>query len=1128
MSDASGRRPKLLVANRAEIACRTLRAAAEAGVQTVAMAAADDTACRHTRLADTVVVLDGRGPAAYLDIDQIVAVAAANDVTMVHPGYGFLAENADFASAVEAAGLTFIGPTPATIARFGDKAEARALARSLGVPILAGSGILPDAATATAFVAEHGAAMFKAVAGGGGRGMRPATDTAQAAAAFERCSSEAAAAFGRGDVYAEQLVADARHLEVQIIGDGSGRVVHLWERECTLQRQNQKIMELAPAAGLDPTLRQRLIADAVSLAEAVDYRSLGTFEFLVDRSSDAHFFIEANTRIQVEHTVTEEITGVDLVRTQLRLALGNSLAAEGLGQPPRPRGHALQLRVNAETMQPDGTAKPTGGTLTRFAIPSGRGVRTDTHGYVGYTTNPAYDSLLAKVIVHVAKDDIPVHSRAAVALAEFDIGGVATNKAFLQALLARSEVRTNDVSTRYVAANAEQLVAEAAAREEAFAADESGESGSDPPGSGPGQRVDAADPLAVLTLGRQSTTNTGATSTAATDDRPVTAPLQGTIVAIGVAEGDEVAPGAPLLVMEAMKMEHVIAAPTGGVVTAITVAVGDPVFEGHPLLLLEPADIGPATTSTTDDVDLDHIRADLAESIERHGYGLDENRPDAVAKRHATGRRTARENLADLVDDGSFTEWGPLVVAAQRRRRSKQELIEKTPGDGLIGGIGTVNADLFGDDAATTKTMVVSYDYMVLAGTQGHNNHRKKDRGFDLAARLRTPAVLFAEGGGGRPGDTDGTVVAGLDGPAFTRWAQLSGTVPLIGIVGGYCFAGNAALLGCCDVIIATRRANIGMGGPAMIEGGGLGVFHPTEVGPTEVQAPNGVIDVLVDDEAAAVAAAKRYLSYFQGRLETWEAHDQRRLRHLVPENRLRVYDVRQVINTTFDVDSVLELRPGFGLGMITALARIEGRPVGVVANNPSHLAGAIDADGADKASRFMQLCDSFGLPIVSFCDTPGIMVGPEVEKTALVRHASRMFVTGANLDVPLGTIVLRKGYGLGAQAMAGGDFKAGVFTVGWPTSEFGGMGLEGFVKLGYRNELASIDDPVERRAEFEARVARLYEAGKGVSLADHFEIDDVIDPLDTRRWIMMMVSTAEQADRRGRSEPRRPNIDTW
>ncbi len=573
-------------------------------------------------------------------------------------------------------------------------------------------------------------------------------------------------------------------------------------------------------------------------------------------------------------------------------------------------------------------------------------------------------------------------------------------------------------------------------------------------------------------------------------------------------------------------MEHVITAPLSGIVRGVNVSAGDAIFEGHALVFVEAAAVSVSAEKVEHTVDLDAIRPDLAEAIARHAYGLDEHRADAVARRHESGRRTVRENVADLVDDGSFVEWGPLVVAAQRKRRSLQELVEKTPGDGLVGGIGTVNADLFGDDASC---MVVSYDYMVLAGTQGHNNHRKKDRLFGLAHQLKLPVVLFAEGGGGRPGDTEGTVVAGLDGPAFTLWAGLSGRVPMVGINGGYCFAGNAALLGCCDVIIATRDSYLGMGGPAMIEGGGLGVFHPTEVGPVEIQEPNGVIDILVEDEAEAVAAAKKYLSYFQGTVGHWEAHDQRLLRHIIPENRLRIYDVREVLDKLFDVGSVLELRRNFGLGMITAFARVEGRPVGVIANNPSHLAGAIDSDGADKASRFMQLCDAYDVPIVNFCDTPGIMVGPEVEKTALVRHACRMFVTGANVEVPMCTIVLRKGYGLGAQAMAGGDFKAGMFTVAWPTGEFGGMGLEGAVKLGYRNELAAIEDPAERLREFESRVARMYEVGKGVSLADHFEIDDVIDPVDTRRWIMRMLTATGAVGGTWRAtDKKRPSIDPW
>ena len=368
--------------------------------------------------------------------------------------------------------------------------------------------------------------------------------------------------------------------------------------------------------------------------------------------------------------------------------------------------------------------------------------------------------------------------------------------------------------------------------------------------------------------------------------------------------------------------------------------------------------------------------------------------------------------------------------------------------------------------------------------------------------------------------------VAGLDCMAFALFGGLSGLVPLVGITTGRCFAGNAALLGCCDVIIATEGSNIGMGGPAMIEGGGLGVYRPEEVGPMADQVPNGVVDIAVADEAEAVAAAKRYLSYFQGPIDQWECADQRRLRHALPENRLRVYDVRKVIDDLADTGSVLELRRAFGIGMVTSLARIEGRPVGILANNPAHLGGAIDSDGADKAARFLQLCDAFDVPVVFLCDTPGMMVGPEVEKTALVRHCSRMFVVGASLTVPFVTVVLRKMYGLGGQAMAGGSTRAPVFTVAWPTSEFGGMGLEGSVKLGFRNELAAIDDPAERKATFERMVASAYEHGKGVNMASHFEIDDVIDPSDTRRWIVRALRSAPPAGRR--EHKKRPCIDAW
>jgi len=604
----------------------------------------------------------------------------------------------------------------------------------------------------------------------------------------------------------------------------------------------------------------------------------------------------------------------------------------------------------------------------------------------------------------------------------------------------------------------------------------------------------------------------------------VLAPLQGTVAAIEVAPGDAVHEGQALLVLEAMKLEHVIEAPHAGIVRAVTVALGDLVQERHALVYVEAAEVAGERASESESLDLDRIRPDLAEVVDRHALGLDARRPDAVARRHKTGQRTARENVDELVDPGTFVEYGPLVIAAQRRRRALDDLIARTPADGLVAGIGRVNGELFGD--ARTQCVVMSYDYTVLAGTQGQQNHRKKDRMFEIAHEQRLPIVFLTEGGGGRPGDTDSAGVSGLDCLAFALFAELSGWVPLVGITSGYCFAGNAVLLGCCDVIIATEGSNIGIGGPAMIEGGGLGVVRPDEVGPLEIQRANGVVDIAVADEAEAVAVAKKYLSYFQGALPRWECPDQRELRRIIPENRLRAYDVRRVLDTLADVDSLLELRRDWGHGVITALLRVEGRPLGVIANNPNHLAGAIDRDGADKATRFMQLCDAFDLPILFLCDCPGIMVGPEIEKTALVRHAARMFVNAAGLTVPFFTIVLRKGYGLGAQAMAGGSFKAPLFCVSWPTGEFGGMGLEGAVKLGYSKELAAVDDPVKREALFNEMVERMYQIGKAVNVASHFELDDVIDPADSRLWISNALrSTPPPAPR---TTKKRPCIDTW
>ncbi len=1106
---------KLLIANRGEIAIRVARTAAEMGIATAAVYSEDDAASLHVRKADDAVALKGSGAAAYLDIARIVDAASAAGCDAVHPGYGFLSENADFARACAEAGLIFVGPSPEALSLFGDKAAARRLAQEAGVPVLSGTGPT-DAAGAAAFLAglgEGGAVMLKAVAGGGGRGMRAVRDAADLEAAFARCQSEARAAFGNDAVYAEEFVPRARHIEVQIAGDGRD-VIHLWDRECSLQRQRQKVIEIAPATGLPPVLRDQLFEAAVTLGRAAKYESLGTIEFLV--SGERFAFIEANARLQVEHTVTEEVTGLDLVRMQLEIADGKPL---GFAQKdvPHPRGVALQARINMETMAADGTAKPAGGVLSVYEPPSGRGVRVDGFGYAGYRTSARYDSLLAKLIVQ-APNLAEAKSKAYRALCEFKIAGVPTNVAFLQNLLLHP-AQAEDIHTGFVEENIEALIAQREADHARlyFDAAKAG-------GGRAGAKVDSNDPLAVLALGKQEKEEQPAAEHDAPDGTvPLRAPLQGTIVTLSARIGDAVRAGEPVLVMEAMKMEHVIAAETSGILRGFTVEPGETVFEGATLAFIEEGDVAGGTAAESE-ADPDEIRPDLAEFYRRREFTLDRARPEAVARRRKTGQRTVRENIEDLCDPESFVEYASLVVAGRLRRNSMDELIQRTPGDGLVMGLGRVNGSEFPDEKS--RIIAMSYDYTVLAGTQGLRNHQKKDRMLHLAEQWRLPVVFFTEGGGGRPGDTDAVSAGGLNVTTFMQFAKLSGLVPLVGINSGYCFAGNAALLGCCDVIIATKNSSIGMGGPAMIEGGGLGVFHPSEVGPVSVQSPNGVIDIVVEDEAEGVAAAKKYLSYFQGAVKDWACEDQRLLRRAIPENRLRVYDIRKVIDMLADTGSVLELRREFGVGMVTAFARIEGRPAGIIANNPKHLGGAIDRDGSDKAARFMQLCDAYDIPIVMLCDTPGNMVGPEAEKTGLVRHNSRLFVIGANVRVPVFTVVLRKGYGLGAQAMAGASFVAPFFTISWPTGEFGGMGLEGAVKLGYRGELAAIEDPAARKQKFDEMVAQMYARGKAISAATLFEFDEVIDPADTRKWIVAgLRSVPAPAPRDGK---KLPWIDAW
>lgn len=1090
---------KVLIANRGEIAIRIARAATGIGVPATAIYSEDDARSLHTLAADEAIALRGTGPAAYLDQAQIIETAIAAGCDVVHPGYGFLSESAVFAQSCAENGLGFVGPSPSVLAQVGDKVRARALAESLGIRALDGSAAVESVAEAVAVFEAFGSepVVVKAIAGGGGRGIQVVEQTADMERAFDSCRAEAASAFGRGEVFVERYVSSARHVEVQIVGDGHD-VVHLWERECSLQRRRQKLIEVAPAPYLDKVLRDELVQVAVCFAAACNYSGLGTVEFLV--AGSAWYFLECNPRLQVEHTVTEAVTGIDLVETQLRIAAGGRLADMGITQEAigSGGGMAIQLRLNAETLDSAGNIHPSSGTVRVFEPPSGPHTRVDTHGYAGFRTNPNFDSLLAKVVVDTRDGDLGTMLRQAQrAISEFRVEGIATNRSLLQALLARTELESWDVDTTFVERHISDLVdIRPSDRQRFFSAPEP------TPATAVSQADNAVEGLVV-----------------------VVAPLQALVASIDVEVGDTVLAGQQVVVLEAMKMQHLVIAPAG-VVNSITVSLGEVVDEGGALLAIETTDAEGELSVAGEAIDLDLMRPDLAEVLERIALTLDANRPDAVDSRRSRGQRTARENVNDLCDPDSFLEYGQLIVAGRRRTRSIEDLMESTPADGLVAGIGLVNGEAFG--AEVGRTVVLAYDFTVLAGTQGAFNHKKTDRLLELAHAWKLPVVFFTEGGGGRPGDTDFADVsfASLDIPTFTTFAAMSGGAPRVAVNSGYCFAGNAVLFGCADVTIATKNSSIGLAGPVMIEGAGLGSHRPQDVGPIEVQAANGVVDLVADDEAEAVMLVKKALSYFQGPVNTWSCADQRALRHVVPVNRKRVYDMRSAIDTLADAGSVLELRRAYGPGMITSLVRIEGRPFGLFANEPRHLGGAIDAEAAEKTARFMQLCDAFELPLISLCDTPGFMVGPESEKQAAVRRTASMMVTGATLSVPLFMVCLRKGYGLGAMAMAAGSLRQPFSTVAWPTGEFGAMGLEGAAEIVWRKELDSAPDGAARRGLLERRVADLYEKGKALSVARYLEIDAVIDPAETRRWLMTGMQSASLA--RARRPKRRPFIDTW
>ncbi|TGL37019.1 ATP-grasp domain-containing protein [Leptospira koniambonensis] len=1067
---------KLLIANRGEVSIRIARAAGALGVPTVSIYSEDDLNSRHRLTSDVSFALKGRGAKAYLDQEEIISIALREGCDSIHPGYGFLSENPDFAKRCENSKINFIGPDSKTLEILGDKLKAVQLAESLGVPTLPGLRKVIDLKEAEEFHSKNGIFLLKAISGGGGRGIRIVNNSEELATIFKSCSEEALHSFGNSNLYAEKYLPIARHVEVQVLGDGSGNILHFWDRDCSLQRKNQKLIEIAPAPFLDPKLREKILTYSLKIASHLSYRSLGTFEFLINPDSEI-YFIESNPRLQVEHTITEEIMGVDLVEAQLEIASGKSFQEIGLDQKNigSPKGYAIQIRINSESWDQKGEIIPSSGKIKVFEPSSGPGIRVDSSAYSGYELGPNFDSLLAKLIVHSKSLTFSklIHS-AYRALSEFRIEGIKTNLPLLLNVFKNKELESYSVWTKFIEENISTLLNLNSIEHKKY--------NFEPAQNGVLENSKIKEDIPEGLHSFHS-------------------PMTGSLIEIYPKEGEQIRKGEKIALLSSMKMEHLLHSEITGIIERVLIKPGKVVSEGETLVWIRAEDLEHSSQQNEEEIDPNRIRPDLKEVLDRLYLNEDISRTQAVSKRHKRGQRTARENVADLCDPGSFIEYGSLAIAAQRRRRTLEELIKLSPADGLIAGLGTVNAELF--EPHVSRVSVLAYDYTVFMGTQGAIGHKKTDRFLEMVESQKLPLVFFTEGGGGRPGEVDVPAVAGLDLHTFRKYAGLKGKSLRIAIAAGRCFAGNAALFGASDIRIATEDSNIGMGGPVMVKSGGLGNFSAEEIGPADVQTKNGVIDILVKNEEEAVFTAKKALSYFQGNIRKFEYKDQKILRTLIPENRLRSYDIRSVISSLADTDSVLEFKKDFAKGIVTSLIRIEGRSLGLIANNPTHLGGAIDAEGAEKASEFAEFCDLNKLPILFLCDTPGFMVGPEAEKKGLVRKAAKLFEAGASLQVPVFTIILRKGYGLGAMAMAAGSFHSPVFTISWPTGEFGAMGIEGEIRTGYQKELSEVKDWKERQILFEHLVSEAYERGKAINMASYLEIDAVIDPSESRKWIV-------------------------
>ena len=1052
----------VLVANRGEIAVRIIDAVHAVGMTAAVIHTSDDAA--HIRHADETVLLDGVGASPYLDIDQVVGAALSSGATYLHPGYGFLSENADLARACTEAGIVFVGPDAETLDVFGDKAKARQLAESLGVPVVPGTRLSPPLDEAEEFLREHGCVMVKATAGGGGRGLRRVSDASELSKAMDECSREAEQHFGSEDFFLEKFVSEPRHIEIQVIGDGTAHQ-HLGERDCSVQRRNQKIVEVAPSPSLSAELRSGMTDAALKIASAVDLSSLATVEFLV--SGDEFYFMEVNPRLQVEHTVTEEVTGIDLVATQLRVASGAALADVGLGTPPPVRGFAVQVRVNAEAIQADGTLTPSAGPVDDLVLPAGRYVRVDTGLRSGGRISPRFDSLVAKVIGG-SDGFLGAADVTARALTDLRIAPLQTNRTLLHAILTDEQFRQGDAGTGYLEAALPSLV----------------------------EHTLPDDHVAVRP---SETTMTEAPDGAET----ITATLAGVVISVNAEVGESMSAGTVLIVVESMKMEHPVTVDLGMTVEGLLVSPGDTVDAGQPLAYGRAntddtgADLGAGDRATgTGDWD-----EEIEEIQRRHAEAHQHGGTAKVVRQHETGRLTARERIAALADEGSFDEIGPLAGYGEYDE------------DGNLLGVRPSNY-LSGTARVRGRRALLGIDDFTIRGGSGDAAvHQKQVFTEQLAGEMRVPMVRVLDGASGGGSVKKVLTAQAMYLPVNPGWDHVVDNMSRIPVV-SVC-AGPTVGLGAARFVMSHFGVMVqGIGqlftaGPPVVKAATGEDLDKDGLGGEAVHRTNGTVERFVPDEETAYEVVRDFLSYLPQSVDELPPvsensdpvdRSEDSLAGAVPRNPRQIYAIEPILEAVFDRGSVFRFAE-YGDGTYTALARLDGRPVGVVTADPSQGA-TLSREGAQAVERLVDICEAFHLPLVSLTDQAGMTIGLKAEKEATIRAGARAIAAIYQSRIPQAEIILRRVYGVGGAGIV--NRHRAVRSWAWPSGDWGSLPPQGGIEAAFRAELAAHDDPENRLAEITHEMELV---SSRFRTAETFSVQDIIDPRTTRRrlceWVV-------------------------